>query len=85
LDIEDAARQVEEHLVEEAYKLAQLSKVQSRFKPAAPDSAKAPTQQQQGLKTLTNSVTQDQPTNTRLTDKQRRERAVAAFMGKLNQ
>lgn len=85
LDVEDAAKQVEEHLVEEIYKQAQSAKVQSRFKSKAPESAPVPPQKQAGMKTLTNSVTQDAPTNTRLTEKQRKERAMAAFYNKLNQ
>ena len=83
MDVEEAAKLVEEHLVEEIYKQAQSAKVQSRFKPKAPDSAPEPKQTQAGMKTLTNvaATSQSGP----LTAKQRRERALAAFHGKLNQ
>ncbi len=63
LTVEDAARMVEEHLAEEAYKLSQLKKIQKRFttqKPVAPANATAQTagvtKQPQGSKTLTNAV-----------------------------
>lgn len=63
LTVEDAARMVEDHLAEEAYKLSKLKKIQKRFttqKPVAPANATAQTagasKQQQGSKTLTNAV-----------------------------
>ncbi len=82
LSIEDAAKEVEDYLVEESMKIAKLKKIQQKLqvKPAAPAS---PTQQskdsgQRGpVTTLTNSVTASRKLSTR-------ERAVAAFEGKLN-
>lgn len=62
LTVEEAAKMVEDHLSEEAYKLSQLKKIQKRFAPkqVAPAAASAQTgtkpQQQQGSKTLTNAV-----------------------------
>jgi hypothetical protein len=86
MDVLEAAKEVENHLVEEAYKLAQLSKVQSRLKPATPEPIAPPAQKQSQspqvtTKTLTNAVTQEAPK--RSSDKERRERALAAFYGKL--
>jgi hypothetical protein len=86
LDVEDAARQIEEQLVEEAYKLAKLSKIQNKFK--APESAgPVPPQKQEGMRTLTQASSQSPScsTRTRTTDKERRERALLAFHNKLNQ
>lgn len=87
MDVAEAAKQVENYLVEEAHRMAQLKKVQSRLTPkteaATPTPPKQQTQQQQGMKTLTNAVNQ-QSAPKRLTDKERIERAKLAFMGKLN-
>lgn len=75
LTVEEAAQAVEEYLVEEAYKLAKLNKIQAKFKPA--EQKPAPTQQQtQKRPTLTNAV----GTSRQLTA---RERAVLAFKGEL--
>lgn len=79
LNVEDAAKQVEEYLVEEAYKLSQLKKIQSRLKPAQATataaSPKAPggtdPKQSQSPTTLTNAIS----TSTQLS---RYERALAA-------
>lgn len=86
LDTAEAARQIEEYLIEEAFKLAQTSKVKARLAPKAPEvpvstlNTKAATP----LKTLTNVVTASQSTKG-LSNKEKRERAIAAFHGKLNQ
>lgn len=86
MDVEEAARQVENHLLEEAVRLASLSKVQQRLKPQTPETpvqepSQAPAKpQSQPQPTLTNKM-QATPTK-KLTDKERRERAMAAFYGK---
>lgn len=79
MTVEEAALAVEEHLVEEAMKLARLSKIQQRMKPATqPSAPKQPDEtKQQPTKTLTNAVTSSRA----LTSK---ERAILAFNGKLN-
>jgi hypothetical protein len=51
MDVRKAAEEVENHLVEEAYKLAQLSKVQSRLKPATPEPSAPPAQKQSTVTT----------------------------------
>jgi hypothetical protein len=80
LTVEEAAQKVEDYLVEEAEKLARLSKIQQRLTPKAPQapvSEKPKTvEPEQKLKTLTNSVSSSRP----LTAK---ERAILAFQGKL--
>lgn len=85
MDIAEAAKQVENYLVEEAFKLAQLGKVKSRLAPspaAAPDSAPKSADTKM-LETLTNNI--PTPAPKRLSEKERRARALAAFAGKLNQ
>lgn len=86
LDIEDAAREVENYLVEEALKLSKLKKIQQRLQLKEPASSKAQTaqkpeksqqpSQQQNLKTLTNSVGTSRQLNAR-------ERAILAMKGEL--
>lgn len=89
MDIEEACKKVEAHLVDAGYKMASLPKVQNRFKastaPAqtAPDSAKS-AQNTQAIKTITHNNTANL-TPKRSTEKERRERAIAAFHGKNNQ
>lgn len=82
MDIGDACKQVEEHLLVEAEKIARTKKLQSRLAPKAeaiaPD-AKSP--QAQITKTLTNAVS-NTPSK-RLSNKERIERAKLAFYGKL--
>lgn len=77
LTVEEACKEVEAYLVEEATKLTKLSKIQKLM--AAKASATEPkaaesTKQAQPMKTLTNSVSASRP----LTAK---ERAVLAFKG----
>ena len=81
LTVEDAARQVEEYLTEEAYKLSKTGKIQKRLQPVAPAAAPSakqtqptPGQQTQPVKTLTNSISSSR----QLTAK---ERAILAFKG----
>lgn len=97
LSVEDAAKQVEDHLLEEALKMAALTKVKARLTPAqeeatiaAVDPNKKPTLAElqaakrtttQPIKTLTNAATAvpSKP----LSNRDRRDRAIAAFMGQL--
>lgn len=88
MKVEEAAKQVEDYLVEEALKMARLKKVQSQLIPAAPTLPQKQSQARQQIptqqtKTLTNAATS---TSTGpLTNRQRIERAKLAFYGKLSQ
>jgi hypothetical protein len=88
MDVQEAAKQVEEHLVNEGLKFAQLGKVQSRLKPpvaAEPPKQQAPAPKQQAVtvqpKTLSNSM----PTapSKKTAERERIARAIAAFKGEL--
>lgn len=83
IDVAEACKHIENYLVEEGYKFAQLNKIQARLKPKTeePVSPPAKTQQIQPLKTLTNAVAASKPT--RSTDTERIARAMAAFKGEL--
>lgn len=97
MDIAEAAKEIENHLVEEYSKGAQYSKVQARLKPKTEQPESAPgtktvtfkqsqpkvVPREPELKTLTNRVTQE--TSKGSSAKEKRERAIAAFYGKLNQ
>lgn len=76
LTVEEAAKEVEDYLIEEATKLAKLSKIQQRLKPAAPAVKQETGQKQQQTshtaKTLTNGMTAAKPMSSR-------DRAIAAF------
>jgi len=77
LTVEEAAKEVEDYLIEEATKLAKLNKIQQRLKTAAPAAKQETGQSQQqrpsqGAKTLTNNMTAAKPMSAR-------ERAIAAF------
>ncbi len=79
MTVDEAATEVENYLAEQAYKLAQTKKIQSRFKPAASKTDAAapksePTSAKQPQKTLTNTMGAQRP----LTAK---ERAILAFKG----
>jgi hypothetical protein len=77
MSVEDAAREVEEYLVEEALKLSRLNKIQQKLAPKAASEPKQSTApQQQQIKTLTNSVSSSRPMSAK-------ERAILAFQGKL--
>ena len=78
LSVEEASKAVEDYLVEEATRLAKLSKIQQRLRPAqaSPKKQEPASQPAQTLKTLTNSVSSSRP----LTAK---ERAILAFKGEL--
>lgn len=80
MSVEDAAKEVEDYLVEEATKLARISKIQKRLQGSSPAKQEpAPTTQkpqtnQITMKTLTNSVNASKKLSSR-------ERAIAAFKG----
>lgn len=75
LSVEDAAKQVEDYLVEEAFKLTKLKKIQQRLTPAKPaEVQQEPPKQPQTLKTLTNAVASSGKLSVR-------DRAIAAFKG----
>jgi len=81
LTADEACRQVEEYLVEEATKIAKLKKIQSRLAPQQAASKQTAESQTQGKtqsqpKTLTNSMTSAKPLSAK-------ERAILAFQGKL--
>lgn len=82
LSVDEACREVEDYLMEEADKISKINKIKQKFQQAA--TAVAPVaksnkveQQPQQLKTLTNSVTSSKKLSAR-------ERAVLRFQGKLN-
>lgn len=76
MSVEEAAKLVEEHLIEEAMKLTKLKKIQERLKPVAPASQLQDPKQSQPSKTLTNAVGGSRKQTPR-------ERALAAFKGEL--
>lgn len=81
LKTDEAAKQVEEYLLEEALTLARLPKVQTRLSPPTPQpeaTKQQPTMQQQSARTLTHSLA---AASKPLTNRERRERAIAAFNG----
>lgn len=84
MNVREAAMKVEEYLVEEASKLARLSKIQQKLAPTQAPQKQAETSQQQGLKTLTQNLTTGNAPK-KLTDAERRARAMLAFQGKLNE
>lgn len=84
LSVEEAAKMVEDHLIEEITRLTQISKLQKKPAPAATATVQAtPVPQQQGnakqpqMKTLTNATSASRPVSAR-------ERAILAMQGKLN-
>lgn len=86
LGAEEAAKEVEDHLVEEAMKFTQLNKIKQRMMPTeeipgAPKLEARLSQQQQPIKTLNHAATviTSKPMNAR----DRRDRAVKAFLGQL--
>lgn len=76
LTVEQACQMVEDHLVEEALKIANSKKIQSRLKPAAVATAPQTAPVKQGMKTLTNASATQKPLSSK-------ERAIAAFNGTL--
>lgn len=80
LSVDEAAQQVENYLIEEGLKMARLNKVKAKLTPQQAE--KLLNTEKPQIKTLTNATTASTPT--RLTQKERIERAKLAFMGKLN-
>lgn len=84
LSVEEAAQQVEDYLVDEALKIAKLSKIQQRLSPVAPKTASSsaqtpaakPEQKPQPMKTLTNATASTRQLSAK-------ERALLAFKGEL--
>lgn len=77
LSVEDAAKEVEDYLAEEAFKLAKLKKIQQKLQPVAPAPKKQDVEKQQPqMKTLTNAVGTQRKLSAR-------ERALLAFKGEL--
>jgi hypothetical protein len=85
LTADEAAKQVEDYLVEEAIRLASLKKVRAKLTPETAPEPVVPASQtvsqttRQPAPTLSRSATS--VTTSPLSNKQRRERAIAAFMG----
>ena len=77
-----AAKQVEDFLLEQAEKLAKLEKVKARLNPTPEQAQQSPAVKAQPQKTLTHALTAT-PSKP-LTAKERRERAIAAFRGDLS-
>lgn len=85
MDVAEAAREVEEYLIEQSLAMAKLKKVQAKLTPtqvaAQAEAMAAPTPNAPKANTLSHSMT---PQSKPLTAKERRERAMLAFQGKLN-
>lgn len=81
LSVEDAAKEVEDYLVEEALKYAQLKKVQARLNPPTTGEAlKQQITEKPQIKTITHAITASTKPSS---DKDRRARAILAAQGKL--
>lgn len=82
LSVQDAAKQIEDYLIEEAMKMASLKKVKEKLTPQeVVEAQQSPAQTPQSqLKTLTNAVS---ATSKPMSNKDRRERAILAFKGQL--
>lgn len=78
---EEAAKAVEEHLVEEALSLVKLKKIQSKLNPQTEQQSTQQQQKTSSSPTLTRAGSQ--PSSKPLSTKERRERAIAAFQGLL--
>lgn len=80
MDVDAAAKEVEEYLIEEALKLAKLKKIQSKLNPPQENTLKTSVQEpRQQANTLTNRVTSNSSNSN--SAKARRDRAIAAFVG----
>lgn len=84
MSIEEAAKDVEEHLVEQALKMAQMKKLQSKLNTQRPNEMAISKPPQvtptKSIPTLTHST---MPNSKPTSEKERRERAIAAFQGRL--
>lgn len=99
LSVEEATKQVEEYLLEETYKVAQLDKIKARLLPPAPEvapaaQAKKPSslliqskqqaeQTQQPQSKTLSNAVHSVRSSGPLTEKERKARAIAAFRGEL--
>lgn len=89
MTVEDAAKQVEDYLTEQAVSLMKLKKIQSKLTPPKVETTplpvaeqkQVPNQKQHTVSTLTHSITS--PSSKSATSRERRERAIAAFKGQL--
>lgn len=91
MDTSEAITEVEEYLVEQSLKAANIGKVKARMTPAeanavieaaaAAPAAPQPQQKPQKMKTLSTAMVPGTPS--KLNAAQRRERAILAFQGKL--
>lgn len=83
MSVAEAAKEVENHLVEQAFKMSQWKKVQARMQPKveAPQEVQKPQtmEPKPAIRTLSNDLTQQ--SSGRMTEKQRIARAMAAFNG----
>lgn len=86
MDVEDAAKEVENHLLEQSLGLAKLKKIQAKLSPtqtlaqgevAAPKVSIEP----KGATTLSHNMTAGSKP---ISNRERRERAILAFQGKLS-
>lgn len=85
MDHAEAAAKIENYLVDEGFKMAQLKKVQARMKPvepAKPAVTVKPANQALKITTLTQGMQASTPKSN---SKDRVARAIAAFQGKLNE
>lgn len=80
MGVEEAVQAVEDHLIEQAYELSKLKKVQSKFAPP-PEVVQKPSEPQKPLQTLSNRITPS--TTPPLNERERKQRAILAFQGKL--
>jgi hypothetical protein len=82
MSVEDAAQMVNDYCLDEATKLAKLASVQRRLTPQASSPAQKPFSEKPHVtNTLSNRMSVSMPKN--LTNSERRQRAIAAFMGKI--
>lgn len=80
MDVESAAKEVEEYLIDHSLKLARLKKVQARLSPMTDVNQKQIPNQKPQMNTLSNRMN---PSTKPLNDKERKERAIRAFRGEL--
>lgn len=78
---EDACKEVEDYLTEQAIKMASLKKVKDKLNPTEQKSS--PKQQNTPTTTTTLSRASTEPSSKPLSAKAKRDRAIAAFIGQL--
>lgn len=86
LSVEQAAQKVEDYLLEEAIKMANLKKVKEKLSPPVEEipveTPKVDSQNKQGIKTLTNTMSA-QSSAKKLSAADRRARAIAMLEGRI--